>query len=128
MNENDLLEFLIYIAEEDAQISTIVGFFANQLGYEVNTLKSIVDYGVKIDILQVIKNDEDSENYIVLKGNELNEIDWSTSNVCNEIFYKDFGFYRKKLFVSNPSIPDEFRGFIKEVSKQCKYTMGFELD
>jgi hypothetical protein len=111
MNENDLLEFLIFIAEEDAKISTIIGFFTNQLGYEVNTLKNIVDYGVKMNILQVVENDEE---FIVIKGNELNKIDWSISNVRHEIYYKNFDDYRKKLFVSNPKIPNEFRGFIKE--------------
>jgi hypothetical protein len=114
MNEKDLLELLIFIAEEDAQISTIVGFFTNQLGYDVKILKNIVDYGAKMDILQVVKNDEYFKNYIVVKGNELNEIDWSISNVSHEIYYKDFDYFRKKLFVSNPKIPNEFRGFIKE--------------
>ncbi|WLD94438.1 hypothetical protein [Alkalihalobacillus sp. AL-G] len=113
MDEKDLLEFLMFIAEEDAQISTIIGFFTNQKGYDVNTIKNIVDYGVKKNILQVIENDEDLENYIVLKGIELSEIDWSTSNVRHEIHYNDFEFYRKKLFVSNPKIPHEFRCFIK---------------
>jgi hypothetical protein len=114
MNEKDLLEFLTFIAEEDAKISTIVGFFINQLGYDVNTLKRIVDYGVKMDIIQVIKNDEDNDNCRVVEGNELNEIDMSISNVIHEIWFKDFGYYRKKLFVANPKIPNEFRGFIKE--------------
>ncbi|MBM7571332.1 DUF4926 domain-containing protein [Aquibacillus albus] len=114
MREKDLFEFLIFIAEEDAQISTIVDFFTNQLGYEVNVLKNIVDYGVKMDILKVIKNDEDNENCMVVEGNELNEIDWSISNVIHEIWFKNFDYYRKKLFVSNPEIPKEFRGFIKE--------------
>ncbi|MBT2640078.1 hypothetical protein [Bacillus sp. ISL-39] len=114
MNEKDLLEFLTFIAEEDAQISTIVRFFINQLGYDENTLKSIVDFGVKMDILQVIKNDEDFEDHIVITGNDLNEVDWSSSNVSHEIYYKDFDYYKKELFVSNPKIPNEFRSFIKE--------------
>jgi hypothetical protein len=113
LNEKNLLEFLRFIAEEDAQIGTIIGFFTNQLGYDVNILKKIVNYGVKIDVLQVIENDEDFKNYIVVKDNELNEIDWSTSNVRNEIYFKDFDYYRKKLFASNPKIPNELRGFIK---------------
>jgi len=111
MNEKDLLEFLIFIAEEDAQISTIIGFFTNQLGYNVNTIKNIVDYGVKMNILQVIENDKDFEHYIVVS--ELSEIDWSISNVRHEIYFSDFEYYRKKLFVPNPKIPSEFRGFIK---------------
>jgi hypothetical protein len=111
MDEKDLLEFFTFIAEEDAQIGTIIGFFTNQLGYDVNILKNIVDYGVKMDVLQVIENDKDFKN--VVKDNDLNEIDWSTSNVRNEIYFKDFDYYRKKLFVSNPKIPNVFRGFIK---------------
>lgn len=113
MDEKDLLEFLTYIAEEDAQIGTIIVFFINQLGYDVNILKNIVNYGVKMDVLQVVEHDENFKDFIVVKGNELNEIDWSISNVRNEIYFKDFDYYRKKLFVSNPKIPNEFRGFIK---------------
>jgi hypothetical protein len=113
MNEKDLLEFLIFIAEEDAQISTIIGFFTNQLGYDVNFLKSIVYYGVKLDILQVIEN-KDFENYEFVKVNEFNEIDWSISNVSHEIYFNDFDYYRKKLFVADPKIPNEFRCFITE--------------
>lgn len=113
MDEKDLLEFLILIAEEDAQIGIIIGFFTNQLGYDVNILKKIVNYGVKMNVLQVIENDEDFKDYIVVKGNELNKIDWSTSNIRNEIYFKDFDYYRNKLFVSNPKIPNEFRCFIK---------------
>jgi hypothetical protein len=64
-----------------------------------------------MDVLQVIENDKDFKN--VIKDNELNEIDWSTSNDRNEIYFKDFDFYRKKLFVNNPKIPNDFRGFIK---------------
>jgi hypothetical protein len=113
MDEKDLLEFLMFIAEEDAQISTIVGFFTNQLGYDVNTIKKIVHYGVKMNILQVIENEQDLENYTVVKSMDLSKIDWSTSNVRNEIHYNDFEYYRKKLFVSNPKIPHEFMCFIK---------------
>jgi hypothetical protein len=113
MNEKDLLEFLILIAEEDAQISTIIGFFTNQLGYDVNFLKSIVDFGMKMNILQVIEN-KDSENYELVKVNELSKIDWSISNVKHEIYFYDFDYYRKKLFDSQPTIPNEFRSFIKE--------------
>lgn len=114
MKEKDLLQFLTFIAEEDAQISTIVGFFTNQLGYDVNIMKKIVNYGVKMNILQVIDNDQDLENCTGLQSMDLNEIEWSTSNVKNEIHYKDFDYYRKKLFVSNPKIPHEFMYFIKE--------------
>ncbi|MGJ7912578.1 hypothetical protein [Neobacillus sp. LXY-1] len=114
MNEKDLLEFFTFIAEEDAQIGTIIGFFTNQLGYDVNILKNIVNYGVKIDVLQVIENDEDFKDYLEVKGNKLNEINWSTSNVRNEIYFKDFDYYKKKLFISNPKIPNEFRCFIKD--------------
>jgi hypothetical protein len=113
VNERDLLEFLTFITEEDAQISTVFGFFT-KLGYDVNTLKGIVDYGVKMDILQVIKYDEDYENYVLVKGNDLNEVDWSISNVSHEIYFKNFDYYRKELFVSNPKIPNEFRDFIKD--------------
>jgi hypothetical protein len=114
MNEKDLLEFLTFIAEEDAQISTLVGFFINLLGYDVNTLKRIVDYGVKMDILQVIINDEDFEDDIIVKSNELKEIDWSILNVSHEIHFNYFDYYRKELFVSNPKILNEFMTFIKE--------------
>jgi hypothetical protein len=113
MKEKDLLQFLTFIAEEDAQISTIVGFFTNQLGYDVNIIKKIVNHGVKMNILQVIDNDQDLKNCTVLQSMDLSEIDWSTSNVKNEIHYNDFEYYRKKLFVSNPKIPDEFMCFIK---------------
>lgn len=113
MDEKDLLEFLTFIAEEDAQIGSIIGFFTIQLGYDLKILKNIINYGVKIDILKVIENDEDFKDYNVVLGNKLNEIDWSTSNVRNEIYFKDFDNYRKKLFVSNPKIPNEFRDFIK---------------
>ena len=116
MKEKDLLQFLTFIAEEDAQISTIVGFFTNQLGYDVNIIKKIVNYGVKMNILQVIDNDQDQdlENCFGLQSMDLSEIDWSTSNVKNEIHYNDFDYYRKKLFVSNPKIPHEFMCFTKE--------------
>lgn len=114
MNEKDLLEFLIFIAEEDAQISTIIRFFNNQLGYEVNTLKHIVEHGVKMDIFQVVENDEGFENYTIVKGSEISEMDWSISNVSHEIYYKDIEYYRKQLLDSNSKIPNEFRGFIKE--------------
>jgi hypothetical protein len=113
MNEKDLLEFLIFIAEEDAQISTIIRFFSNQLGHDVNTIKKIVEYGVKMNILQVIENDDDFKHYNVVKVSELNGIDWSISNVKNEIYYKDFDLYKKKLFVSNPKVPHEFKCFIE---------------
>lgn len=113
MDEKDLLEFLTFIAEEDAQIGTIIGYFVNELGYDVNILKNIVNYGVKMDVLQVIENDENFKDYIVVKVNELNEIDWYSSNVRNEIYFKNFDYYRNKLLVSNPKIPDEFRCFIK---------------
>lgn len=113
MKEKDLLQFLTFIAEEDAIISTIVGFFTNQLGYDVNIIKKIVNYGVKMNILQVIDNDQDLENCIGQQSVNLNEIDWSTSNVKNEIHYNNFDYYRKKLFASNPKIPHEFMCFIK---------------
>ncbi|MFD2444174.1 hypothetical protein ACFSO7_09320 [Bacillus sp. CGMCC 1.16607] len=113
MNEKDLLEFLLFIAEEDAQIGNIINFFTNQLGYDLNTIKDIVDYGVKMNIFQVIENDEDFVNYRMVKPNELIKIDWSISNFKHEIYYSDFEYYRKKLFDSNPKIPNEFRCFIK---------------
>lgn len=113
MDEKDLLEFLTFIAEEDAQIGTLTGYFTNQLGYDVNILKNIVNYGVKMDVFQVIENHKDFKDYIVVKGNDLSEIDWSTSNVRNEIYFKDFDYYRRKLFVANPKIPNEFSRFIK---------------
>jgi hypothetical protein len=114
MKEKDLLQFLIFIAEEDAQISTIVGFFTNQLGYDVNIIKKIVKHGVQNNVLKVINNDQDIENTIGLQSMVLSEIDWSTSNVNNEIHYNDFDDYRKRLFVSNPKIPHEFKSFIEE--------------
>jgi len=110
MNEKYLLEFLIYIAEEDAQISTITVFFINQLGYEVNTIKDIVEYGVNNNILRIIENDEDFEKNTEIK---VSEIDWSISNVRQEIYYNDIEYYRGKLLDTNPKIPDEFRCFIK---------------
>jgi hypothetical protein len=113
MKEKDLLEFLMFIAEEDAQISTIISFFSSQLGYDVNLLKSIIYYGVKMDILQVIEN-IDCDKYEFVKVNELNEIDWSISNVGHEIFFNDFEYYRKQLFVDNPKIPNEFICFIND--------------
>ncbi|WP_226535923.1 hypothetical protein [Fictibacillus halophilus] len=113
MKEKDLLEFLTSIAEEDAQISTIVGFFTNQLGYEVNVIKEIVNYGVKNDILHVIDNEQVHENCISVQIVDLSEIDWSISNVKNEIYYNDFDYYREKLFVSDPKVPQEFMRFIK---------------
>jgi len=106
MKEKDLLQFLTFIAEEDAQISTIVGFFTNQLGYDVNLIKKIVNQGVKLNILQVIDSDQNLKM-------DLSEIDWSTSNVKNEIHYNDFEYYRKELFVSNPKVPHAFTCFIK---------------
>lgn len=109
MREKDLLQFLTFIAEEDAQISTIVGFFINQLGYDVKSINQIVNHGVTMNIFQVIDNDQDFGN-----GIGLSEIDWSTSNVKHEIHYNDSEDYRKKLFVANPKVPREFMCFIKE--------------
>ncbi len=114
MKEKDLLQFLTFIAEEDAQISTIVGFFIKQLGYDMNIIKKIVNYGLKMNIFQVIDNDQDLENYIALESMDLSKIDWSISNVRNEIHFIDFDYYRKKLFDPNPKIPYEFMCFIKE--------------
>jgi len=87
-------------------------FFTNKLGYDVITIKNIVDYGVKMNILKVVENDKDFESSIVVKSDELNEIDWSISNNRYEIYYNDFDYFRKKLFVSNPKIPHEFKCFI----------------
>lgn len=106
MKEKDLLQFLTFIAEEDAQISTIVGFFTNQLGYDINVIKKIVNHGVKMNVLQVIDNDQ---NFMI----DLSEIDWSTSNVKHEIHYNDFECFRKKLFVSKPKVPNAFMCFIE---------------
>ncbi|MDO7908916.1 hypothetical protein Q5741_21305 [Paenibacillus sp. JX-17] len=114
MNKKDLLQFLTFIAEEDAQISTIVSFFTNQLGYDINIIKKIVNYGVQMNILQVIENEDEHKNINFLQSKELGEIDWSVSNVKNEIYYTDFEYFREKLFTSNPKIPHEFMCFITE--------------
>ncbi|MHC8520819.1 hypothetical protein ACPJHQ_05315 [Rossellomorea sp. H39__3] len=111
MKEKDLLQLLMFIAEEDAQISTIVGFFINQLGYDVKSINQIVNHGVTMNIFQVIDNDQDFGNRIGIQS--LSEIDWSTSNVKQEIHYNDSEDYRKKLFVANPKVPHEFTCFIK---------------
>ncbi|KML33310.1 hypothetical protein [Rossellomorea marisflavi] len=111
MKEKDLLQLLTFIAEEDAQISTIVVFFINQLGYDVKSINQIVNHGVTMNIFQVIDNDQDFGNGIGIQS--LSEIDWSTSNVKNEIHYNDSEDYRKKLFVANPKVPREFTCFIK---------------
>lgn len=68
MREKDLLQFLTFIAEEDAQISTIVGFFINQLGYDVKSINQIVNHGVTINIFQVIDNDQDFGNGIGIQS------------------------------------------------------------
>ncbi len=112
MKEEDLLKFLIFIAEEDAQISTIINFFINTLGYEVNTIKRIVNYGIDEKILIIVKNGENYRNYKVLKDNEIKKIDWSSSNNLHEIYYNDFDYYREKLFVPHPQVPMEFKQFI----------------
>ena len=112
MKEEDLLKFLIFIAEEDAQISTIINFFINTLGYDVTTIKKIVNYGVNNNIFKLVKNDENFKNYTMLKSDEIERIDWSTSNNINEIYYNDYDYYRKELFVSHPQIPLEFKQFI----------------
>ncbi len=112
MREEDLLKFLIFIAEEDAQISTIVNFFVNTLGYELSTVKEIVNYGIDKNIFVMVENDVNFKNLNVLKGDDINKVDWSTSNNINEIFYIDFDNFRRKLFVSHPRIPMEFERFI----------------
>lgn len=114
MKEEDLLKFLIFIAEEDAQISTIVNFFVNILGYELTTIQDIVNYGIDKNILIVVENDKNYRNYNVLKGDDINKIEWSISNNLNEIFYIDFDYFREKLFVSRPQIPMEFEQFISK--------------
>lgn len=112
MKEEDLLKFLIFIAEEDAQISTIINFFIDKLGYDVTTIKIIVIYGVNNNIFKLVKNDENLKNYTILKSDEIEKIDWSISNTINEIYYNDYDYYRKELFVSQPQIPMEFKQFI----------------
>lgn len=64
-----------------------------------------------MNILRAIDNDQDLDNCTGLQDVVLNEIDWSTSNVKNELDYNDY--YRKKLFVSKPEISHEFMCFIK---------------
>jgi|LSQX01.1.fsa_nt_gb hypothetical protein len=112
MKEKDLLQFLIFIAEEDAQISTIVNFFINKLGYDVTALKSIVKYGIDKNILIVVESGNSNKECNVMKVDGIESIDWSTSNNINEIYYCDFNYYRKKLFVSHPQVPTEFKQFI----------------
>ena len=112
MKEEDLLKFLIFIAEEDAQISTIVSFFINTLGYKETTIKNIVNYGIDKNILIMVEGGVNDKSYKELKGNDIKKVDWSTSNNLNEIFYNNFEYYREKLFVSNPQVPMEFKQFI----------------
>ncbi|MNT41415.1 hypothetical protein D3C72_1777750 [compost metagenome] len=66
-----------------------------------------------MNILQVIDNEHELKKCIGLQSVDLTEIDWSTSNVKNEIYFIDFDYYRKILFVSNPKIPHEFMCFTK---------------
>ena len=112
MKEEDLLRFLIFIAEEDAQISTMVNFFINSLNYDVTTIKKVVNYGVNNNIFKLVKNDQKFKNYTMLSKDEVESIDWSTSNDINEIYFNDFDYYRNELFVSLPQIPLEFKQFI----------------
>jgi hypothetical protein len=112
MREEDLLEFLIFIAEEDAQISSIVNFFINTLDYELTTIKKIINYGIDKKIFIIVENGEEHKGYKVLNENDIKNVDWSTLNNLNEIYYCDFDYYRDILFSSCPQISMEFKQFV----------------
>ncbi|KGE18410.1 hypothetical protein [Paenibacillus wynnii] len=100
-NKDDLLNFLRFIAEEDAQISTIINFFSNNLNYNVDDIKNIVNYGIRKNIFKVVKNDHNFKEVIELDTEDLIEVEWSTSNSIHEIYYNDFDYYRGILLISN---------------------------
>jgi isopentenyldiphosphate isomerase len=114
MKESDLLKLLIFIAEEDAQISTIINFFSNNLGYKVVDIKNIIEYGVGKSVFKIVEHDKDFERMMEVNDDEISKIDWSTSNSIQEIYFNDFEHYRKLLFVLQPQLPQEFSSLISE--------------
>lgn len=104
MKTEDLKELLLSIAEEDAIISRLYGFFSVRKGYSVQILEEIIQHGIKIGWFEIV---------IVQTGEITHkDIEWKLDNVSQEIIFSDTNFSVMALFNKSNDIPDEFKQFI----------------
>ena len=104
MTFEDLREFLLSIAEEDAIISTLFSFFIKNKGYSPQILEEIVFYGVTIGWFEIVSVENNDILYT--------DIEWRMDNVFQEVVFCDNNFAVKTLFTQVSGIPELFRKFI----------------
>lgn len=104
MKIEDLKEFLLSIAEEDAIISRLYVFFSVRKGYSVQILEEIIQHGIKIGWFEMVTVQTGETTH--------KDIEWKIDNVSQEIVFSDRNFPVMTLFNKSDEIPDEFKQFI----------------
>ena len=79
MTFDDLREFLLSIAEEDAIISTLFSFFIKNKGYSTQILEEIIFYGVTIGWFEIVNVENNDILYT--------DIEWRIDNDFQEIVF-----------------------------------------
>ena len=121
MKTEDLKEFLLSIAEEDAIISRLYGFFSVRKGYSVQILEEIIQHGIKIGRFEMVTVQTGETTH--------KDIEWKIDNISQEIVFSDRNFPVMTLFNKSDEIPDEFKQFImanemKEYSDKLRFFIG----
>ena len=106
MKKDHLIELLCSAIEGDGIISIVFHFFHITLGYSLDELNEIINFGIKNGDL-VIENVEDITIHY-------DTIDWRLDNVYQEIIMVDIYKYMPLLFSKNPQVPKEYEKFISK--------------
>jgi len=106
MKKIHIIELLSSAIEGDGIISVVFHFFHITLGYSLDELNEIINFGIKNGDL-VIENVEDTTIHY-------DTIDWRLDNVYQEILMVDIYKYMPLLFNENPQVPKEYEKFISK--------------
>lgn len=104
MNEEDLKELLLSIAEEDAIIAQLYNFFILEKGYSIDILEQIIEYGISIGWFEIVN--------VNCTDKLETSIDWQTNNIFQEVLFSDMTIAISQLFQSSSEIPTTFRKFV----------------
>lgn len=106
MNEDDLKELLLSIAEEDAIIAQLYTFFIIGKGYSIDILEQIIGHGISIGWFEIVSVNCNDKLYT--------NIDWKIDNVFQEVLFSNIDIAIRYLFCSSDEIPATFKQFILE--------------
>lgn len=106
MKKIHIIELLSSAIEGDGIISVVFHFFHITLGYSLDELNEIINFGIKNGDLIIADMDDYDKFY--------DTIDWRLDNVYQEILMVDIYKYMPLLFNENPQVPKEYEKFISE--------------